>query len=153
MGQLEKGFKKAWENLEIIDNSFSNEDTIWLKSKVCDKWEQSNITCPWYLCIKTLVEDRFHNNGAVITNNQEGIDLDLIGKIRKTVCRKTLKEDDNIKKDLDDNVISKSIYVFFQIRYTKTKTYKRYIYIYSWYNSKWCCGFYLIIYTSYIFTL
>lgn len=34
---------------------------------------------------------------------------------------------DNAKGDLDDDVMSKSIYVFSQIKYTKTKTYRRYI--------------------------
>lgn len=44
--------------------------------------------------------------------------------------QKTLRENDNVKRDLNNNIMNKSIYTFFQIRYIKTKIYKRYIYIF-----------------------
>lgn len=50
-------------------------------------------------------------------------------KVKKKIYKKTLGGDDDAKEDLNNDVISKSIYIFSQIRYTKTKTYKRYIYI------------------------
>lgn len=52
--------------------------------------------------------------------------MNLINKNRK----KYIKKDNNIKKDLDNNIIDKLIYIFFQIKYIKIKIYKRYIYIY-----------------------
>ena len=79
--------------------------------------------------MKALVENRLDNIGAAITNNRKGIDLDLIDKSRKKMYRETLRGDDNIKEDLDNDMIGKLIYIFSQIRYTKIKTYRRYIYI------------------------
>ena len=79
--------------------------------------------------MKALVEDRFDNIGAAITNSKEGIDLDLMDESRKKTYRETVGGDDDAEEDLDDDVIGKSIYIFSQIRYTKIKTYKRYIYI------------------------
>lgn len=75
------------------------------------------------------MEDRFDNIGAVIINSGEDIDLDLIRKSRKMIYREMLRGDDDVERDLDDDVIGKSIYIFSRIRYTKTKTYRRYIYI------------------------
>lgn len=129
MARLEKGFKEAQENLEITGGGFPNEDAIWPKGEVWDKWEQVKITCPWYFCMKALVENRFNDIGTAITNSGENIDLDLIDESRKKIYRETVGGDDNVEGDLDDDVMGKSIYVFSQIRYTKTKTYRRYIYI------------------------
>lgn len=75
------------------------------------------------------MENRFNNIRATITNSKEDINLNLIGKSRKKMYKETLMRDNDIKRDLNDNVIDKSSYVFSQIRYTKLKTYKRYIYI------------------------
>ena len=99
------------------------------------------------------MENRFDNIGAAITNSGESINLDLMDESRKRIYRETLERDDDAKRDLDDNMMGKSIYVFFQIRYTKIKTYRRYIYIRQLYNSKQCYESHLIIYMSYIFTL
>ena len=129
MARLEKGFKEAWENLGITGGGLPNEDAIWPEGEVWDKWEQVKITCPWYFRMKALVEDRFDDIGAAIINSREGIDLDLMGESRKKTYRETLGGDDDAEGDLDDDVMGKSICVFSQIRYTKTKTYRRYIYI------------------------
>lgn len=75
------------------------------------------------------MENRFDNIRATITNNEEDINLDLIYKSRKKTCKKILGRDDNTEGDLDNDMTGKSIYVFSQMRYTKIKTYKRYIYI------------------------
>lgn len=80
--------------------------------------------------MKTLVDNIFNNIRAVITNNGMNTNLDLINKKEKMIYRETLRRDDNWKENLDDDMMSKSIYIFFQIWYTKTKTYRRYIYIY-----------------------
>lgn len=79
--------------------------------------------------MKALVKNKFDNIGAAITNNREGIDLDLMDESRKKTYRETVGRNDDVKGDLADDVMSKSIYIFSQIRYTKTKTYRRYIYI------------------------
>lgn len=39
--------------------------------------------------MKALVEDRFDNIGAAITNSGEGIDLDLMDESRKRTYRET----------------------------------------------------------------
>lgn len=122
-------FKEAWGNLKIISDSLSNENAIWPKSDMQDKWKQVKIICLEYFYIKALVENRFDNIGVAITISREDIDLHLIDKSRKKTYKEVLGEDNNVKGDLDNNVIGKSIYIFSRIRYTKTKTYKRYIYI------------------------
>lgn len=129
MAQLEKGFKEAWKNLGTTGGGFPNEDAIWPEGEVRDKWEQVKITCPQYFRMKALVEDRFDNIRPAITNSGEGINLDLMDESRKRTYRETIRGDDDVEGDLDDDVMGKLIYVFSQIRYTKTKTYRRYIYI------------------------
>lgn len=79
--------------------------------------------------MKTLVKNKFDNIEAAITNSGEDIDMDLIDKSRKKIYRKTLRKDNDLKRDLNNDIIGKSIYIFSQIRYTKIKTYNRYIYI------------------------
>lgn len=59
-----------------------------------------------------MVQNRFDNIRATITNSRESIELNLIGKSRKKIYGKMLEEDDNAEENLDDNVIGKSIYVF-----------------------------------------
>lgn len=76
-----------------------------------------------------LAEDRFNNIGIAITNNEKDIDLNLIDESRKKMYKETLGGDDNVKEDLNVDIMDKSIYVFSQIKYIKTKTYRRYIYI------------------------
>lgn len=80
--------------------------------------------------MKTFIQNTFDNIGVTITNCGEGIDLNLIDKSRKKTYRKTLGGDGDIERNLNDDMIGNSIYVFSQIRYTKTKIYRRYIYIY-----------------------
>lgn len=60
-----------------------------------------------------MIEDRFDNIGAAITNSGEDINLDLIGENRKRMYREILRGDDDVERDLDNDVIDKSIYVFF----------------------------------------
>lgn len=76
-----------------------------------------------------LVEDRFDNIRAAITKSGEDINLNLMDKSRKRTYRETVRGDDDGEGDLDNDVMGKSIYVFSHIRYTKKKTYRRYIYI------------------------
>lgn len=61
---------------------------------------------------------------AAIINNKENIDWDLIDKSSKKIYRQILRKDDNVNEDLHNNVMGKSIYIFSQIKYIKTKTYK-----------------------------
>ena len=69
------------------------------------------------------MEDKLDNIGAAIINNGEDIDLDLMDESRKKTYKETLRRDDDAEGDLDNDIIDKLIYVFFQIRYIKTKTY------------------------------
>lgn len=61
---------------------------------------------------------------AAIINNRENIDWDLIDKSSKKIYRQILRKDNNVNEDLHNNVMGKSIYIFSQINYIKTKTYK-----------------------------
>lgn len=62
--------------------------------------------------MKTLVDNIFDNIRAVITNNGMNTDLDLINKKKKMIYKETLGRDDNWEENLDDDIISKSIYIF-----------------------------------------
>lgn len=79
--------------------------------------------------MKALVKDRFDSIRAGITNGGEAINLDLMEKSRNKTYTETLGGDKDTEENLDDDVMGKSIYVFSQIRYTKTKPDRRYIYI------------------------
>lgn len=63
--------------------------------------------------MKTLVKNRFDNIVAAISNNRKNIDLNLMDKSRKTIYKEILGKNDDRKRDLDNNIIDKSIYVFF----------------------------------------
>lgn len=39
--------------------------------------------------------------------------MDLIDKSRKKLYKETLGKDNDVKKDLTDNIINKSIYIYF----------------------------------------
>ena len=64
--------------------------------------------------MKTLIEDKFDNIQAVITNSRLGIEWDLMDKRRKRMYREILRKNNNIKGNLDNDIINKSIYVFSQ---------------------------------------
>ena len=49
-----------------------------------DKWHKVWILCPWFYQMKHLVDDRFDNIGAGITNSGQDIDLDVMNTNRKT---------------------------------------------------------------------
>lgn len=76
-----------------------------------------------------MIKNRFDNIKAAIINNRKNINLDLINKSRKNIYKKILKRNNNSDKNLNNNIIDKLIYIFFWIRYIKTKTNKKYIYI------------------------
>ena len=49
-----------------------------------DKWHEVRVLCPWFYRMKNLVDDRFDDIGAAITNSGEDIDLDVMNTNRKT---------------------------------------------------------------------
>lgn len=55
--------------------------------------------------MKTLVEDRFDNIGAAITNNNKGIEMDFMAKNQKKAYIETLKKDD-VDKNLENNILN-----------------------------------------------
>lgn len=113
MTQLKKNFKKVWKNLEITNENFFNKDTIQPKDKVWNKQKQIKITYLCYFYIKTLVKDKFDNIRAVIINIREGIDINLIDESKKKIYKKILEKNNNAKRNLDNNIIDKSIYISF----------------------------------------
>lgn len=54
----------------------------------------------------------FNGIRAIFINNRENINLYLINKSWKKIYKKIL-ERDNIKKDLNNDIINKLIYIFF----------------------------------------
>lgn len=74
--------------------------------KVRFKINEKNFTYLQYFYIKILAKNKFNN---IITNNGKSINLNLINKRKKKTYKKTLKRNNNIKKDLDNNIISKEI--------------------------------------------
>lgn len=111
--QLKKNFKKVWKNLEIKNENFFNKDAIQPKDKVWNKQKQVKITYLWYFYIKTLVEDKFDNIIAAIINSRKNIDIDLIDKSKKKIYKEILEKNNNAKRNLDNNIIDKLIYIFF----------------------------------------
>lgn len=67
--------------------------------------------------MKVLVEDRFDDIGAAITNSGEKIDLDLMEEGRKRTYKEALGGDDNAEGDLNDDMMGKSIYLLFSNSY------------------------------------
>lgn len=57
--------------------------------------------------MKVLVEDRFEDIGAVITNSREDIDLDLMNESRKKTYKEMLKRNDDAEENLDNDVMGK----------------------------------------------
>lgn len=86
--------------------------------------------------MEALVEDRYDNIRAAITNNKQVIGLDQMDENRKRAYKGTLGRDNDTERDLDNDMIDKPIYVLFLIRYTKIKIYSRYIYICQLHISK-----------------
>ena len=102
LSRLEKGFKEARTNLGVTGGGLPNEDAIWQEGEIRDKWEEVKLTCPWYFRMKVLVEDRFDDIGAAITNSGEEIDMDLMGDSRKRAHTEALGEidqEDNMEDD------------------------------------------------------
>ena len=48
------------------------------------KWHEVRIVCPWFYRMKNIMDDRFDDIGAAITNSGEDIDIDVMNTNRKT---------------------------------------------------------------------
>ncbi len=59
----------------------------------------------------TLVEDRFDDIGAEITNNDKRIEIDLMGRNWKKVHKEILDEDD-ANRDLENDKLSMYILIY-----------------------------------------
>ena len=84
VAQLEKGWKKAKETLGVTGAGLTHKDDIYEGSYIMDKWHEVRILCPWFYQMKHLVDNRFDNIGAAITNSSQDINLDIINTNRKT---------------------------------------------------------------------
>lgn len=51
---------------------------------IMDKWHKVRILCLWFYRMKNLVDDRFDDIEAAITNSGEDIDIDTMNTNRKT---------------------------------------------------------------------
>lgn len=61
--------------------------------------------------MKTLVEDRFNDIGAEITNNDKRIEIDLMRRNWKKVHKEILDEDDT-NRDLENDKLSMYILIY-----------------------------------------
>lgn len=80
----EKGCKRGKETLGVTGAGLPHEDDIHEGSYIMDKWHNVWILCPWFYQMKHLVDDRFDDIGAAITNSGEDIDLDAMNTNQKT---------------------------------------------------------------------
>lgn len=65
--------------------------------------------------MKILLKNKFDDIEAIITNSREDIDLDLMKENKRKKYKKTLEKKDDAKRDFDNNVIYKLIYLFSNI--------------------------------------
>lgn len=84
VARLEKGWKKAKVALTVTGAGLPHEDDIHEGSYIMDKWHEVRVVCPWFYRMKNLVDDRFDDIGAAITNSGEDIDIDVMNTNRKT---------------------------------------------------------------------
>ena len=76
--------EKSERDVGCTGAGLPHEDDIHEGSYIMDKWHEVRILCPWFYRIKYLVDDRFDDIGAAITNSGEDIDLDVMNTNRKT---------------------------------------------------------------------
>lgn len=84
VARLEKGWKKAKETLGVTGAGLPHKDDIHDGSSIMDKWHEICVLCPWIYQMKILVDNRFNDIGAAITNSGKDIDLDIMNTNRKT---------------------------------------------------------------------
>ncbi|MCJ1469693.1 hypothetical protein MMC07_008329 [Pseudocyphellaria aurata] len=74
--RLEKSWKKAKDTLGVTGAGLPDEDAIGNEGPVRDKWEEVKDICPWFFRMRDMVEDRFDDFGAAITNSETDAILD-----------------------------------------------------------------------------
>lgn len=88
-----------------------NEEAIWDgPNEIRDKWAQVKDICPWFYKMRDMIEDRFDDIGAAITNSRRDIALDAIqdGDRRRKEKESELEEvlgkgdDDEMDNDVDE---------------------------------------------------
>lgn len=77
---LQKGFKTAKEMLRVTGSGLLHEGEIREDTELMSIWKEVEQFCPWFYRMKSMVEDRFDDIGAAITNSGGEIELDLMGK-------------------------------------------------------------------------
>ena len=72
--KLKKNWKNAKETLRVTDAGLVYENKIWPReNEICSKWKEVKEVFLWYYRIKKLVEDRFDDVGAAITNRKTDV--------------------------------------------------------------------------------
>ncbi len=61
-----------------------HEDDIHKELYIMDKWHEVRVLWPWFYQMKNLVDNRFDNIGAAITNSGEDINIDIMNTNKKT---------------------------------------------------------------------
>lgn len=79
ISKLEKGFKIAKDMLRVTGSGLLHEGEIRNDSELMSIWKEVEQFCPWFYRMKNMVEDRFDDIGAAITNSGGEIELDLMG--------------------------------------------------------------------------
>lgn len=80
ISKLEKGFKTTKEMLRVTSSGLLHEGEIHEDTELMSIWKEVEQFCPWFYRMKSMVEDRFDDIGAAITNSGGEIELDLMGK-------------------------------------------------------------------------
>ena len=80
LSKLEKGFKTAKDMLRVTGSGLLHEGEIREDTELMSIWKEVELCCPWFYRMKNMVEDRFDDIGAAITNSGGEIEVDLMGK-------------------------------------------------------------------------
>lgn len=91
---MKKKFKAACINQRVTKKRLPNKDAIWLKRKICNKWEQVKLTYLSYFYIKILIKNQFNDISTAIMNSNKKIDIDLISDSQKKIYTEILKRID-----------------------------------------------------------
>lgn len=111
IAKLEKSWKAAKETLGVTGAGLLNKKAIWNgPNEIRDKWTQVKEVCPWFYKMRDMVENRFDDVGAAITNSKRDVALDAIQngdrrrKEKEPELEKVLGngDDDEMDDDVDE---------------------------------------------------
>ena len=88
LSKLEKGFKTTKDMLRVTGSGLLHKGEIREDTELMCIWKEVELFCPWFYCMKNIVEDRFDDIGAAITNSGREIEIDLMEKQKSATPNK-----------------------------------------------------------------